>query len=732
MAPSLAPSLAQAQSLLAAGRIQDALRLLEPAVERPAQQAEALYLLAVAAVMAKEPGLALSRAREAVTAKPFDARCHFALGRALKLGGRVAEAESAYRRAIELDPAHAEAHVSLGIVLKHRGDLEAAIESYRRALALRPGLAAARANLAYAQGALAEREAEAGAHEEPSAEVIEGAQRAADMDPGNDTLQFNLGLLLRKAVRRRESVEAFNRALGLEPADARYCLHLGQALSASGHFDATAGLYRRWLEQYPADPAIMRHLADRLARDGLVSEALAWAERIVALEPDPSAYLLLSNTYQQCRRLEDSLAAGRKAIELSAGRWQTHAIPAMVSNYLLEEPQGIADIHAALGRALAEALPADWVRPERRARRPDERLHLAFLSADFVNHSVAFFMGPILAGYDRSRFEVTCYFNRGFGDDMTERFKSQVDHWVECEHLSDDALARHIRDSQVDVLVDLMGHTAGSRVAMIGRGPAPLQISYLGYPTWTGAQTLDYRITDRTIDPGDMPDIGSERPLCLPRSMFCYRPPDSPPIGPPPQLEQGVLTFGSFNNHAKLSDHCLDLWAQVLMAVPESRLLLKSAAVADPANRDDITRFMAARGVGASRLDLRSRIPVRSSHFEAYNLVDVALDPFPYNGATTTCEALWMGVPVLSRAGATHTSRMGASILSAAGQARWVTWSDADYVRAAVALAQDLAGRAAWRLQARESLRASELLDEAGFLHAFQALLLQAANRTAP
>ena len=731
---SLAQQLGQAQQLLAGGQVSPALALLLPALHHPQSRPEALYLLTVASVLGGDATAALAYGQEAVAARPSDARCHLALGRAAKLAGLLQQAEGAYRQAIRLDPGHAEAHISLGITLKHMGQLDAAISCYERALALNPRQPAAVANLAYARAALLERQAHDGVEQAPDASAIDGARTAAELDPGNAGLHFNLGLLLRRAQRRREAIDAFNRALGLVPSDLRYCLHLGHELNAAGDLKQAALLYERWQAQNPPTPTVMRALANLLARDGLASQALQWAEKAAALESDPKAYLQLCHAYQQARRLPDSLAAGRKAIEMSGRDWQMYSVPLLVASYLLEDPEPIAALHADFGRALNAALAAEAAKAGRAllprlARRPLEaggRLRVGYLSSDFINHSVSFFMGPVLQRHDQSQFEVWCYHGRGWGDHMTEQLKSYGHHWVDCEHLSDEQLARRIRADGIDILVDLAGHTSGSRLRVMGEGPAALQISYLGYPTASGVPQIDHRISDTTIDPGDVPSTGSEAPLCLPGSMFCYRPPESPPIGPVPQLQHGLVTFGSFNNLAKVTDHTLLLWASVLVAVPGSRLLLKAASAADPANRRDIEAFMQAQGVQPGRLEFRSWADGRASHLALYNDVDVALDTYPFNGATTTCEALWMGVPVVTRTGRTHTSRMGASILTAAGQPSWVTRSDEAFSAAAVACAQDLPARSAWRLQARSLLTQSALCDERRFVPGFEALLLRA------
>ena len=718
--------LAQAQQLIAAQQHAQAQVLLHAALADPANRAEAHYLLAVSALMSGHTAEALAQARNALSANPHDARSHVALGRAHKAAGALAAAVAAYRKAIALQPSYAEAHVSLGITLKLMGALDEALQCQELALSLQPKLAVAQANLAIVKAALAERNATVSMHQGVDPHGLAAALHVVTLAPDNAAAHFNHGLLLLQAGSRAEAIRAFDRALGLAPGDLGYCLRLGQELEASGAAHQAAVLYENWLNANRSIAPVMRALANVLVTQGLSGAAIDWSERAAALDPGPLSWLALCNAYQQGRRMDRALAAGRQAIEHSGKQWQFYSMPLMVSNYLLEQPQAIADLHADFGRAIAAALPAQSARPNWHTKAAGQPLRVGYVSPDFVNHSVAYFLGSILEHHDRSRFEVHCFHNRHRSDSMTERLQSFGHRWTSCAHWSDEALCERIRCEGIDILVDLAGHTAGERLRLFALAPAPVQVAYLGYPTWSGVPSIGHRITDATIDAGDMPDIGSERPLLLPGSMFCYRAPEEPAIAPPPSQQKGFVTFGSFNNLAKLSDHCLSLWARVLRAVPTSKLLIKAASVADAANRDNLQRFMAAEGIAADRLVLHPQTEARASHLALYNEIDVALDTFPYNGATTTCEALWMGVPVVTRHGATHTARIGASLLGAAGKGEWITYSDDAYVATAKQLAGDVTARAHWRLQARQILRASPLMDEAGFVRSFEAALLQA------
>ncbi len=712
-----------AQQLIASGQHADAESSLSQALLHPAARQEAHYLLAVSALMQQQLDTALSHARDAVTANPAGARYQFTLGRVHKARNDLDAAEAAYRLALQADANYPDAMVSLGIVRKTRGDFAGAIEWYERALAINPRMMSAHANLANALALRAEKQIAEGFDEEADQEVVDAQGRAVALDPRNPLLHRNYGVLLTNARRHREAISAFNEALSLDPADMDSCLRLGALLLAIGDMDLAREAYLKWIDRNPPKAPVMRALAAALTRSGAVDEALGWAEKAIAIDPDTSALLTLGSTLMQSRRLEESLARCREAIDLSAQRPDVYSTLLLGMSYLHEDPRPIFAAHAEFGRRLSMAA----VRPAWRAR--PERLRVGYVSGDFVRHSVSYFMAGLLERHDRQRFEIVCYHNNARSDAVTEHFKSLGHQWVECDGTSDEALRRRIVADGIDILIDLSGHTSGSRYPVFAMGAAPVQIGYLGYPTVSGVPAMDFRITDSVIDPGDQPDLPHDAPLALPRTMFCYRPDEAPPLAAPPMRNAGHVTFGSFNNIAKVTDHTLTLWAAAMNAVPGSRLLLKSTAMAQASNRSNIERFMGALGIAAERLDLQPWKADKRGHLGTYNDVDIALDTYPYNGATTTCEALWMGVPVVSRRGATHTSRMGASLLGAIGQTGWVADTDEAFVAHAVRLAGDPEGLTRWRLQCRERLQASELFDEAGFAREFENILDQAWAR---
>ncbi len=722
--PQASALLSAAQQHIQVGQFEPATALLNQMLAADPGSAPANNLLAILALMRTDSTAAVDHARRAVERSPRDYSLQFTLGRAFKAAGDLDRAVASYRRAIELNSAFAEAHVSLGIALKAQGDLDAAIACYQRAIRINPQLAVAHSNLGAALSLRAERQAMVDGDDNlPTPEMIEAQQRAATLDPHDPEVQRNLGAILLRAGRPAEAMHAFNAALTLDPTDLESCMHFGKCLVDLGDHGLARGLYEKWLAGNAQNPKVMRALANALTMLGESDAGIDWAERSLALEPNPITAMQLGNSLLQARRIPEGVARCREGVDQSGRDVALYPVLLMATNYLHEDPQPIFDAHAELAERLAPLLK----REPRRQRGAGDRLRVGYVSGDFLRHSVPFFISRLFEHHDHVRFDVFLYHNNPRSDAVTARLKSFGHHWVESAHLSDDALDRRIRADGIDILIDLTGQTANSRMMVFARGPAPVQVGYLGYPTVSGVPAMDWRITDRVIDPGDQPAFASDRPLVLSRSMFCFQPdPGAPDVAPPPMLSNGYLTFGSFNNIAKVTDHTLELWAAAMNAVPGSRLLLKSASMAQASNCADIERFMAARGIDRSRLRLLSRQAADREHLALYDEVDVALDTFPYNGATTTCEALWMGVPVLTLRGRTHTSRMGASILDSIGRADWVAQHDAGFSTLAASLAADADALARWRAGARANLAGSALCDGQAFARSFEHALEQA------
>jgi predicted O-linked N-acetylglucosamine transferase (SPINDLY family) len=356
--------------------------------------------------------------------------------------------------------------------------------------------------------------------------------------------------------------------------------------------------------------------------------------------------------------------------------------------------------------------------PAPNSREPQRRLRVGYVSPDLRGHSVAYFIEPILAQHDRAHYETYCYAEipKAKQDSTTERFKALSGHWVDTCGLSDRALAERVRADGIDILVDLAGHTANNRLRAFAYQPAPVQITYLGYANTTGMPAMHFRLTDQWADPPGQERFYTEELIRLPRGFLCYAPPqDAPAVSPLPAREAGYVTFGSFNVLSKISPQVVALWADILGALPNARLLLKNRAMTDADTREDYYRQFAEHGIARERLEMIGWTVSRQEHLALYSRIDIALDTFPYHGTTTTCEALWMGAPVITLEGDRHAARVGVSLLSRLGLHELIAHEESEYMDKAITFAADLDRLAALRAGLRARMLGSGLCDGAAF-----------------
>jgi predicted O-linked N-acetylglucosamine transferase (SPINDLY family) len=708
--------LAQALAAHRAGQLPQAQALYQRVLEADAGNVDALNLLGVLHSQRGELEQARQALERAVAARPQFAEASANLGMVLRQAGRYAEAEAACRRAIALKPELAEAHNNLGAALEDRGAIAEAIASYRRAAQLQPGRADVRFNLA---NALAK-----GGDPQESAALYRSILALA---PNYVPALINLARIEAGAGREAEAEALFARVLSLEAGNGEALAGLGLIALGNGEYEKAAELLDAAARAKPERAEWHRLAALACQRLGRHDEAAAAFRR--ALDADPGngdAWIGWVASLASSARQEEALAAARAGLEQVSGRAPEGD----------EERERRALVHSALMLSLnyAEGVtPAEihaehrrWgeihARPLAPGRRPrpapgdaERRLRIGYVSADFYDHPVACFLEPIFANHDRERFEIFLYSGVARADAVTERFRGYADGWRELARGRGAEDAGCIAGDRVDILVDLGGHTGGF-LLVFARAPAPLQVAYLGYPCTSGLPVMDWRLTDERADPPESQPFSSERLLHLPGSYFCYRPPgDSPDPVEAPALRAGRVTFGSFNNPAKITRAAIANWAAVLRAVPDSRLLLKFGGLDQPAMRERLEARFAEGGIASERLEFRGVTKDRAAHLATFNEVDIALDSFPYNGATTTCEALWMGVPVVSLRGETHASRMGWSLLSAAGLPELAAAGRDEFVARAVDLASDVERLAGLRRELRGRFAASPLMDEAGF-----------------
>jgi predicted O-linked N-acetylglucosamine transferase (SPINDLY family) len=409
-----------------------------------------------------------------------------------------------------------------------------------------------------------------------------------------------------------------------------------------------------------------------------------------------------------------------KALTLQPGLAMAYDSRLLALNYLPEAtPAAIYEEHRRYAAQFEAPLQPSWSAPTN-TREPARRMKIGYVSPDFRLHPVAFFIEPVLAHHDRREVEVYCYYNNTLQDAVTARMQAYADHWLPCQGTTDEALAARIRADGIDILVDLAGHTAGNRLLVFARKPAPVQVTYLGYVATTGLTAIDYRLSHIDADPAGAERYNSERLYRLPRSLWCYRPPLDMPavVTETPARRSGHISFGSLNNIAKVSDPAVALWSRLLQALPGSRLIM--AGVPPGSAQQHILARFAAHGIAAARLELHPKLS-HPSFRELHHRIDIALDAFPHNGNTTTCESLWMGVPVISLIGDRFVARFGYTLLKGIGLADLAARDEAAYLAMATGLAADLDRLDALRAGMRARIASSALRDEAGFTRDLEA-----------
>ncbi|MBF0334577.1 MAG: tetratricopeptide repeat protein, partial [Alphaproteobacteria bacterium] len=681
--------------------------------------------------------------------EPLSHRAHNNLGNALRSANRPAEAMGPYRVALGLAPDFAEAMNNAGLALRDLGDharsadhlrwarrlvpgnpdiaanwgtalveqdrLDEAMAVFREALALGGNSPALANNLALAL-------AKAGRRELARALLAETFDRMPDSpDLGNNlaTLLMNMGAyeeaeriyreVLRKAPRHKESWGnlgymmqtlgrmadaefAFRSALAIDPDHIQGLYGLGIVNRDLLRFEEAVALSSRAAELAPNDPVPLNNKAIALVDLGQIGEAVAAYRQAIAMEngKDPTFF----SNYLLALQYFDDVSNGTLFAEHR--RWDA------LFGGTEKPPAGHAN-----------------------TRDPERRLRVGYVSADFRWHSVAYFIEPVMAAHDREQVHVTCYHVSPRSDRFTARIKAAADSWREVAGLSPEDLDALVREDGIDILVDLAGHTGNNRLTTFARRPAPVQVTWIGYPATTGLSAMTHRLTDAAADPpGEADRLHSERLVRLPGAFLCFKPVDADePVAPPSFDEIGNVTFGSFNNAPKLSPSVIGAWARVLRAVPGSGLLLKARGLGSPSGRRRVEEAFAAHGIPASRLRLDGFAGSARDHLARYGAVDVGLDTFPYNGTTTTFEALWMGVPVVTLRGDRHAGRVGASILGALGLDELIAADVDSYVETAVRLAGDAPRLRAYRATLRDRLATSALCDARGFTATLESAL---------
>jgi len=729
-----------------AGRLVDAEVIYRQILAVQPNHAEAHHLLGVIAHQAGRDEAAVELIGRAIQLGMETAAAHSNLGEAYRRLGRLDEAIAAYRRALEINPELAAVHFNLGSALTEKGEIDGAVAALRRALQLNPDHAEACSNL----GACLAEQGQVVA-------AIAEYRRALSLKPDLPEANFNLGVALTRQGQVEEAIAAYRRATELRPEHAEAHQNLGAALCDQGQLEAAVAALSRALELRPGSAEAHYNLGNALREQGRPDEAAAAYRRAIELKPDyREPQNNLANTHKAQGRLEEAIAAFRCAAECS---W---ADAAMQSNLILTlhfvpglEARVIQEEQARWNRRFSDPVKP-FLRPHVHDRDPERRLRIGYVSADLRDHTLGRNLMPLFRRHDHRRFEVIGYAGVAHPDHLTDQIRAHADQWRSTVGLPDETLAEMIRQDGVDILVDLSLHTARNRLPVFAREPAPVQVSFAGYPGSTGVDGIGYRISDKYLEAdagieAGASEMGDGNAECGVRSAECEIPtqrctagsasqigdsgPDIPhsafqiphservflidsfwcydPCGMEvavnglPAKAGGRITFGSLNNFTKINEPVLKLWSRLMKEAAGSRLLLLSPR---GSHRQRTLETLQREGVAEDRVEFIEPRP-RQEYLELYHQVDVMLDPFPYGGHTTSLDAMWMGVPVVSLAGAQIVSRAGLSQVSNLGLQELVAFSEDEYVRIALDLAGDLPRLAELRATLRSRMAASVLMD---------------------
>ena len=545
--------------------------------------------------------------------------------------------------------------------------------------------------------------------------AIASLRQAIILNPDNALAHYNLGMALHARKQPDEAIQAFQEAVRLAPLQLQARIALSDALFSAGRLDEAAACYQKVLAIRPDYADALNNLGNIYKEQGTLDEAVACYQKALTIRPDDAmTNHNLGNTLKDLGKLDGAIACYQKALTIKPDFAEAHSNQLLVAHYAsLYTPAELFAEHLKFAEQFEAPLKPSW-RPHTNTRDPEKRLKVGYVSPDLRHHAVAYFIEPVLAHHDKSRVEVFCYYNHTRQDSFTDRLRAAADHWASCQDMPDERLAERIRADGIDILVDLAGHTGENRLLVFARKPAPVQVTYLGYINTTGLSAMDYRLTHIDADPPGNEAYYSETLYRLPGDLWwCYRPPPGMPgVAPPPAIANGFVTFGSTNNIAKLSPETIATWADVLRALPDARLIM--AGIPQGSAQQSLCERFSAHGIDPQRLTVHGRLsPGR--YWELHHQIDIVLDPFPYNGGTTTCDALWLGVPVVALAGQEFVSRMGYALLKNIGLPELAAASRQDYVKIAVSLAGDPERLKTLRTGMRERLAASPLRDEAGF-----------------
>jgi predicted O-linked N-acetylglucosamine transferase (SPINDLY family)/uncharacterized protein HemY len=689
--------------------------------------------------------------RKGLAINPESAQILNNLGNILTLAGNQSGAEKCFLAAITISGEFILPLIGLSELYAGTGRLHDAERVYRQALSIDESSVPARTGLSDTLRSLLQF---------PEAEQL--ILKVLEVDPENITALNVCGLLYADMSRFPESFAVFDRALSVEPGSQKTLANLAGAMISSGknsealnlllstvspstdfphiwcnigmayfnlgHYEKSLSAFDKALLCDPGHRPALINRTNALMNLGRPMEALESIE--TAESSGENSYGLFLNKgvlLSSLARHKEAIVAYRQALSINPDGFEAYSNILYSLNFSSEFHDQTIQVNREVDLRFGGTVCSDFTNQNLH----DEReIRVGYVSPDFRKHSVSYFFLPLLRGHDRNTFKIFCYYSNHVSDSMTAQLKSHADVWRDVCALPDKTLAEMIVTDEIDVLVDLAGHTAGNRLKVFALKPARVQFTWLGYPATTGLSAIDYRLTDYMADPIGLADsIHTEKLIRLNNAFLCYSPPDdAPEVVSAPVSDNGYITFGSFNNPAKIVDETLSIWSEVLYRIPDSRLLLKGKMFIEEKSRLFFLRRLKSFGVASERVILAPHAENVVSHLEMYSNIDISLDTYPYNGTTTTFESLWMGVPVVTLKGDRHAARVGTSILSRLDRNEWIGESVEDFIEKAVRLAGDLEKLDATRIKMRKQLSASSLCDGANFVAEIERQYLKAVH----
>ena len=683
-----------------AGRIPEAEVAYRQILAAQPDHPEALYLLGLIEGHLGRRQQAVELIGRAAAALPANAEIQQNLGLNLWAIGRMDEALAAFRAAIQLNPNHGQYHYDAGNILLLMNRLDEAIAELRTAVTINPLFTEAHQNLGCAfqrKGMLDQAEAH--------------LRRALEIRPTMADALNNLGGVYSARMRLNDAANAYEQALKLRPDFPSALANLGSVARMRGKLADAIRLLRRAIQLDPNLPEAYNNLGIALKENGQLDEAVTTYKKCLAIRPAMGdATNNLGNAYKDCGNVRDAVACYGRSLVIGFANPGVHSNLAYTLQFhpgyddesLFREQRRWNDIYAAPLKHLIATHDND--------RSPDRKLRIGYVSPYFYHQAESFFVMPLLQNHDRAQVEVHCYASVIRPDEMTRKTQSFSEHWHNVLGVSDRDLAAQIRHDRIDILIDLAMHMAHNRMVAFALKPAPVQAAWLAYPGGTGLDAMDYRITDGHMDPLDKTTAYyREQSYRLPDCWCCYHPMASA-LPAAPRGERPIC-FGSINNPCKNNDATLSLWARVLQSVPDSRFVMQSFSESD---RQRIRSIFQNAGVAPDRVEFVPR-KLRLDYLRLYDSIDICLDPLPYNGITTTCDALWMGVPVITLVGKTAAGRAGVSILSTVSLSEMIAHTEDQFLEIATSLAKDAPRLAELRATLRTRTEKSPLMDAPGF-----------------